>query len=666
MRSLRAKFIVIICIICVICIGLTAGISYGAASSVMMDSSVRNESLVSEKAAQEMEKWMQVKGQFLSTVRAGIEIDKSTDYERLCGQMKCLLEDYNEDGSIYDIYFTYPDSRMASGSGYESDGTVDFTGRSWYVAAMEQDGLVYSAPYLDVDSGRIVITISTKVTVGGKAAGVLAEDIFADELVEITNKVEMPENSYAMLTDSEGGVVVHPNEEYGYVDDAPAALTELAGNPYKEVDEAIRSGKSGQVVWITDYDGATRGVLSSTIPSCGWNISVAIDKNVIYKNIKMMLRGFLISGIISLIAAVFVITVVVNRMVRPIKALALAVDTGNLSREIRVSGRDEVSKLAGGFQKMTGKLRGLLQASDDTVHNVEESAQTFFRLTDTVCEGARKIERDIEQITQAMDRQEQDVKKGQDVLIEVGQRIRLLEEDFGRMNGIVDNMNAQMESGSQVTQELKDSAELSSQYLREVRGQIEMLGKDSQSISQMVSVITDISDQTNLLALNASIEAARAGESGKGFAVVADQIRLLSEQTSAASEEIVKVVGSICDGIQTVVLDIGQTGEKFQKNIEVSENVRDVLQSVRESFDQLEAMEHELSECVEKFVEGKAVMEDSYGQMTKNCGECLDISYKIKDISKEQNEAMEQLTGWSDHLNELSAQLRKETEEFTV
>ncbi len=37
MRSLRTKFIITICIICVICIGLTAGISYGAASSVMMD-----------------------------------------------------------------------------------------------------------------------------------------------------------------------------------------------------------------------------------------------------------------------------------------------------------------------------------------------------------------------------------------------------------------------------------------------------------------------------------------------------------------------------------------------------------------------------------------------------------------------------------------------------
>lgn len=666
MRSLRTKFIITICVICVICIGLTAGISYGAASSVMMDSSVKNESLVSEKAAQEMENWMQVKGEFLSTVKAGIEIDGNTDYGQLCGQMSRLLEDYNKDSSIYDIYFTYPDSKMASGSGYESDGTVDFTERAWYSAAMGQDGLVYSTPYLDVDSGRIVITISTKVTVAGKAVGVLAEDIFADELVEITNKVEMPENSYAMLTDSEGGVVVHPNEAYGYADDEPVALEDLEGNPYEQVSEAIRLGETGQVIWLTDYDGVTRGFLTSAIPSCGWNISVAVDKNVIYENIKAMLQGFLVSGIISLIAAIVVITFIVNRMIRPIKALAAAVGTGDLSAKIRVSGKDEVSRLAEGFHNMAGKLRGLLQASDETVQNVEESAQTFSRLTDTVSEGARKIEHDMEQITQAMDRQEQDVQKGQSVLAEVGCQIRLLEENFDQMNQIVDHMNGQMESSSQVAQDLKDSAALSSDNIQAVRKRIEVLGKDSQSISQMVSVITDISNQTNLLALNASIEAARAGESGKGFAVVAEQIRLLSEQTSQASADIIKVVGNICDGIQSTVSDIGQTGEEFQKNIEISQSVQDVLHAVSESFGNLAAMEHELSECVRKFVEEKTVMEDAFGQMTKNSGECLEISYKIKDISKEQSEAMEGLTGWSDHLNELSSQLHKRTDEFTV
>ena len=78
MHSLRTKFIIIICIISMICIGLTAGISYGLASSIMMDSSVTNENLTSQKAAQEIESWMAVKGEFLNTVKADLEINKTT------------------------------------------------------------------------------------------------------------------------------------------------------------------------------------------------------------------------------------------------------------------------------------------------------------------------------------------------------------------------------------------------------------------------------------------------------------------------------------------------------------------------------------------------------------------------------------------------------------
>ncbi|RKI78420.1 hypothetical protein D7V83_17100 [bacterium 0.1xD8-71] len=111
MHSLRTKFIIIICIISMICIGLTAGISYGLASSIMMDSSVTNENLTSQKAAQEIESWMAVKGEFLNTVKADLEINKTTDYEQLRAQMKQLLDNYNADDCIYDIYFTYPGSR---------------------------------------------------------------------------------------------------------------------------------------------------------------------------------------------------------------------------------------------------------------------------------------------------------------------------------------------------------------------------------------------------------------------------------------------------------------------------------------------------------------------------------------------------------------------------
>ncbi len=63
------------------------------------------------------------------------------------------------------------------------------------------DGVVYSAPYLDADSGKIVITMSQKVIYGGKVVGVLAGDIFFDTLVKLVNEQQLPKDSYCFLLD---------------------------------------------------------------------------------------------------------------------------------------------------------------------------------------------------------------------------------------------------------------------------------------------------------------------------------------------------------------------------------------------------------------------------------------------------------------------------------
>lgn len=93
---------------------------------------------------------------------------------------------------------------MASGSGYVPEPDIDFTQRSWFAEALNNEGLHYEAPYKDVDSGRIVLTISRKITINGEVKGILAEDIFVDTVVETVNQCQVPGNSYAMRLDAFG------------------------------------------------------------------------------------------------------------------------------------------------------------------------------------------------------------------------------------------------------------------------------------------------------------------------------------------------------------------------------------------------------------------------------------------------------------------------------
>lgn len=64
------------------------------------------------------------------------------------------------------------------------------------------------------------------------------------------------------------------------------------------------------------------------------------------------------------------------------------------------------------------------------------------------------------------------------------------------------------------------------------------LEEDIQAVANVADQVQAIAKQTNLLALNATIEAARAGDAGKGFAVVASEVKLLSNETRKATDQI--------------------------------------------------------------------------------------------------------------------------------
>ena len=135
-------------------------------------------------------------------------------------------------------------------------------------------------------------------------------------------------------------------------------------------------------------------------------------------------------------------------------------------------------------------------------------------------------------------------------------------EQGAAVSRIIDRTGDGDHGGMDVARFAKDASQRMGQLveaLEQVSGQsattVDHIDEMAQHLDGIFSLLEDvksIADQTNLLALNAAIEAARAGEAGRGFAVVADEVRNLSERSTAFNEQIRKLAHSSKDAISKV------------------------------------------------------------------------------------------------------------------
>ena len=177
-----------------------------------------------------------------------------------------------------------------------------------------------------------------------------------------------------------------------------------------------------------------------------------------------------------------------------------------------------------------------------------------------------------------------------------------------------EEMTAAIAEMSARVAEAADAAQQAMQETQSTEATVRELADGATRIDGVVQLINSIAAQTNLLALNATIEAARAGEHGKGFAVVASEVKLLANQTAAATKDIAEQIAMMQDITRRAVAAVGTIGQSVGRSSRFASAIAAVIE-------QQSAATQEIANAARLAADGTSLASDAAGLVTASVAE---------------------------------------------
>ena len=275
-----------------------------------------------------------------------------------------------------------------------------------------------------------------------------------------------------------------------------------------------------------------------------------------------------------------------------------------------------------GVSAMSDRIRVIIKDSGRMLNEMSDGNFAIYTECEEVYTGAftdlltgiRKMNEEIATTVRGVDDASGQVLTGSTNLAEAAQS---LAEGATDQAASVEEMQAtinELTSGIKTTAEelgtAYDEAYKYAEIAEGSRGDMEVLvqamsriNETSEKIGAIITQIEDIASQTNLLSLNASIEAARAG---KGFAVVADQIRNLAEQSAKSAVDskalIEAAIHEVGDGnmyAEKASTSLREVVDGIQAIADSAKKIKEISIEQADSMEQVEATAERIAEVVQ-------------------------------------------------------------------
>lgn len=374
----------------------------------------------------------------------------------------------------------------------------------------------------------------------------------------------------------------------------------------------------------------------------GWIIGSGIYVDDVEREFMSYATRFSIIGLVIAVLMSLLVAVLIRSITQPLQhsmqAMAnIASGEADLTRELDISGNDEITCLGRDFNTFIRKLRVLISQLSETARSLDQSSETVERLSVQTHQHSQHQLQQMELVATAIN--------------EVTYAVQEVAKNAESAANEVSEADKQASQGQlNIEASLQQIDQLSSTISQAVNV-IQSLADETTQIGSVLEVIGSIADQTNLLALNAAIEAARAGEQGRGFAVVADEVRLLAQRTQQSTAEIHTMIEGLQRNSSAAVNVIMESNRATQATVEQASQAGESLLQIVQALRNLSSVNTSIAGAT---LQQSHVAED----INQNVTQAANLAQASTQAAQQSSEAGRKLGELADQLNRLLGQFR--------
>ncbi len=313
------------------------------------------------RASERMDFWLQNKGIVVNSMALVLSHQDDLSSENISTWLTEFAEKNNskagfvglENGDYIDPAWT-------------PEADYDHKTRSWYQETRTLKKLHFTTPYIDGDTGKVVLSCTAPIFKNGVFLGVVGIDVFPGNVLDYIRDSAEETEYQGIVVDSKGRYIIHPQEEFimkKRVQDSHMALD--YEKFIKKHEPLVISGEEEfYAFW--------------PIRSADWTALFTLNRSVVNRPVRHLAMFFMFGAIIALVVLGFMIEKVGQILTKPILSLADGAEKithGDYDYRVQVVNHDEIGFLSHSFNQMASGLNEREKIRSELVLSKAEQAK---------------------------------------------------------------------------------------------------------------------------------------------------------------------------------------------------------------------------------------------------------------------------------------------------